>query len=772
VAVPTLTGLTEIFDFDADTGTPWGTDTAKWEASPDIKIEGTNSMGLPPKTSTGDGGYGYHYGSNIDLSSNLLAIWVYTAEGYCNTFDNYGVYIRITSDTSGWTNYSDYKVGGSDVAWTGKGWHLVVLDANRTRDRGNGTVTLSTIRGVGAGFVWLNTSSKAVTLCVDIAYYGTGVEMTGVTSSSASHSFTTGTNTITRASGDFSSDGFEVGDLIEISGTVSNDGYYTLATVGTTTMTTSEALVTESTVTSNIDGFVTLEDIYQKDGPTDGLWYGVVTKNTTGSYSINMPLTVGDVSGSNRAAFVSRGDVVFLADQPLSTTREDYLITAIDSGTTKFMIGDSVGTGDDRVGFNGSFIKGEESVFSTATPKGLDLDAVITALELYGATFQDVDAGIELGAATTKRVTNVSFTACGQIDLSSAESRNLIFSSYDGTDGALLWSASIDIKNSTFLACTNATGDAAAIEHPTAGSFSYVGLAFAGNDYDVRNSANATTVDSYAPTEDGDVDVYNGSITRVAQQFTGTAGTLTGALFSIRYQGSPTGNVYARLYANSGGAPTGTALAESNAIDITDLTTSFADVQFEFEDEYTLVAATEYHIAIEYTGGDSSNRLEVEYLTAGDGSETCNTYISSWGSQTYDCRFQVSRDGLVDISYDGDSSPATDDNSGSPEGATILTSSVIITITVQDEATDPISAVQTAVYKISDRTELMNEDTTALGVATQAYTGATPVDVEIRCRKASGGATKYYNFSTLGQISGDFDLLVTMIEDPYNASTA
>jgi len=107
------------------------------------------------------------------------------------------------------------------------------------------------------------------------------------------------------------------------------------------------------------------------------------------------------------------------------------------------------------------------------------------------------------------------------------------------------------------------------------------------------------------------------------------------------------------------------------------------------------------------------------------------------------------------------------------EGSTVtFQTSLTITVTVQDAATDPIENVQTAVYKVSDRTEIMNEDTNALGVATEPYTGGTPVDVEIRCRKASVGATKYKNFSTLATLTGDFDLLVTMLVDPNNNATS
>jgi len=110
-------------------------------------------------------------------------------------------------------------------------------------------------------------------------------------------------------------------------------------------------------------------------------------------------------------------------------------------------------------------------------------------------------------------------------------------------------------------------------------------------------------------------------------------------------------------------------------------------------------------------------------------------------------------------------------NPNSYEGSSVtFQASVIITITVKDEDTVVIQGVQTAVYKISDRTEIMNKDTNASGVAQETYVGSTPVDVEIRCRKGSAGATKYIPFSTLATIDSNFNLLVTLREDPNNAT--
>jgi hypothetical protein len=101
----------------------------------------------------------------------------------------------------------------------------------------------------------------------------------------------------------------------------------------------------------------------------------------------------------------------------------------------------------------------------------------------------------------------------------------------------------------------------------------------------------------------------------------------------------------------------------------------------------------------------------------------------------------------------------------------VISSSVPVTITVKDEDGNLLTDVQTAVYKTSDRTQIMNEDTVG-GVATENYTGSTPVDVEVRCRKTSPGATKYLPYSSLQIIGpGGLTLSVTLIEDPINTST-
>jgi hypothetical protein len=105
------------------------------------------------------------------------------------------------------------------------------------------------------------------------------------------------------------------------------------------------------------------------------------------------------------------------------------------------------------------------------------------------------------------------------------------------------------------------------------------------------------------------------------------------------------------------------------------------------------------------------------------------------------------------------------DPSTSQGSSVTYQSSITLTITVQDESTSPVVTAQVAIYKISDRTQLMNEDTDSNGVATESYVGAGE-DVEIRIRKSSTGDTKYIPFSTRGTLTSEnYSLLVTLKED-------
>ena len=102
-------------------------------------------------------------------------------------------------------------------------------------------------------------------------------------------------------------------------------------------------------------------------------------------------------------------------------------------------------------------------------------------------------------------------------------------------------------------------------------------------------------------------------------------------------------------------------------------------------------------------------------------------------------------------------------------GTVTINATVDLTINVEDEAGNPIQNAQTAIYLLdSPFTELMNEDTTAGGVATQAFNYSTPTDIKIRVRKSeTTDNPRYQAFSATGQITASgFSLTVTLKEQP------
>ena len=123
--------------------------------------------------------------------------------------------------------------------------------------------------------------------------------------------------------------------------------------------------------------------------------------------------------------------------------------------------------------------------------------------------------------------------------------------------------------------------------------------------------------------------------------------------------------------------------------------------------------------------------------------------------------------GVIVVNYGaGQVEYFTDDAGGTYTPPASLT----ISIHVQDTATDDVAGAQVYIYNTATGEEVMNQDSDAQGDATKNYTGS-PINIEIRVRKASPGDTKYKNFSTLGSIgTTDYSLTVTLQEDPINTS--
>lgn len=196
------------------------------------------------------------------------------------------------------------------------------------------------------------------------------------------------------------------------------------------------------------------------------------------------------------------------------------------------------------------------------------------------------------------------------------------------------------------------------------------------------------------------ISVYSTSNNAVGQSFTGDGGTLASAKFYLSKLGSPTGNMVAKIYAHSGtfgtsSVPTGTALATSDAVDITTLTTTRTWTEFTFSgaEKITLSNNVHYIVVVEYTGGNSSNKLNVgatndfEYGTH-DGNESIY-FSSNWTYGDVDVYFYVYRDDTSSVSSSVSPSSSL---SSSPSASASPSLSVSSSISASDSPSSSISS--------------------------------------------------------------------------------
>ena len=142
--------------------------------------------------------------------------------------------------------------------------------------------------------------------------------------------------------------------------------------------------------------------------------------------------------------------------------------------------------------------------------------------------------------------------------------------------------------------------------------------------------------------------VHAGWVTEMGQSFTAIEGTLDSVQFYLDRTGSPSGDVYAVLYAHSGtygtsSEPTGTPLAVSAPVASSSIPTSPRSlVKFSFDNTLSLEAGENYVIAIRHTAGDDNNYvtgwLNFGSAHAGNRSEFQN---STWSVVNWDLVFYL-----------------------------------------------------------------------------------------------------------------------------------
>lgn len=174
----------------------------------------------------------------------------------------------------------------------------------------------------------------------------------------------------------------------------------------------------------------------------------------------------------------------------------------------------------------------------------------------------------------------------------------------------------------------------------------------------------------------------------VGQSFTGTTGTLSKYVSKLRTaSGTPTGNLVARLYSHTGTYGTSscgsTLLATSDNVDVSTLSSSATDINFNFSgsERYSLVGGTYYVIGVFYEAVGGTIQT---YVANGD---VCTGNYCSINS-LYNWNYSSSQDIYFKV-YTANKTPLIDKISTTDAG-----------FSGDPDSTDPFASAQAVTYTI------------------------------------------------------------------------
>jgi len=149
-----------------------------WGQNTDEYVQGSSCWSCTVKTAATRSYMIYNYGSNQNLSNQVIRIWA--RHGEINKYyskANGGIRIYVV-DGSG--NWGEWYVGGNDV--TKEGWNYYVVDVNTPFDTGSGTVSFSTLRKIGMSCFMTTKPARSDNVFIDAIRYGRGLIITGTNS--------------------------------------------------------------------------------------------------------------------------------------------------------------------------------------------------------------------------------------------------------------------------------------------------------------------------------------------------------------------------------------------------------------------------------------------------------------------------------------------------------------------------------------------------------------------------------------------------------------
>ena len=398
---------------------------------------------------------------------------------------------------------------------------------------------------------------------------------------------------------------------------------------------------------------------------------GVILGSTTAGLHIDFKTTGETLQFENRTV----GD----GGTAISSSLYQWKLQGNSTGTIQYETGSKSGT---------SGIQGLRIIDTTGTAEVDFNDSNIDTLKIYGGTFAGVNTidFPSLTGANYECLTTV-FEDHGVITPRTFKIEGSWYS-INATSWAFAFaSLTHNIKDGTIINPTSGGWDISTTGSIAANNVKIVGTDGSTN-YDVRNSNNSSNEDSNA--NGGSTYNLNDTNKGFGQSFTGGGNVLTNVVLSLKKTNTPTGNAYAKIYAHSGtygssSVPTGTALATSEALDVSTLGGTFADVKFDFlgaSNQITLSNGVNYVVTIEYANGTSSNTVDVEYDASNNHGGNSSTYTTSWSANgSTDLEFYVRVGGLVIVNLTNGASMQYETNTGSPAGVTDFVASVNVTLT-------------------------------------------------------------------------------------------
>jgi hypothetical protein len=203
---------------------------------------------------------------------------------------------------------------------------------------------------------------------------------------------------------------------------------------------------------------------------------------------------------------------------------------------------------------------------------------------------------------------------------------------------------------------------------------------------DTANSFDTTSAASASGISAAGTGLSSAGPTSSGESFAGDGRYIQSAIFPLSKTGSPTGNATAKIYAHTGsygstGVPTGSALATSDTFDVSTIpaggTPTNETFTFSGSNRIRLDSGTNYFIVVDYSGGNSSNKVSPWQGTGLASGNSASLTSGVWTSSSSDILFEVDSGPLDKVS-------GTDTGfSGSPDNTDPFTNAQDVTYTVQ-----------------------------------------------------------------------------------------